>query len=183
MSLTDYALTTYRNAKNALNDDALTPAQVERLINAATDAIEAHLGRRIMARNYAEWLDGQGGSRLFLKHHPVVSISKIVIGRTDGEELDPDDYVVDMGAGIVQYDYGFTAGWQNILVEYRAGSETIPADVEQVCIELVCLMHKQAERNGIKSEKLGDYSYEMAEGDAMRNLLNQRLAGWRVFSI
>jgi len=52
----------------------------------------------------------------------------------------------------------------NVLVEYRAGFDTIPADIEQLAHEFIKTMFDQASQNmNLKSESLGDYSYTLAK--------------------
>ncbi|MEM6259680.1 MAG: hypothetical protein AAGI37_15480 [Planctomycetota bacterium] len=51
-----------------------------------------------------------------------------------------------------------------ILADYRAGFETIPADIEQVAREAVVQAFDSSYRDGsIKSESLGGYSYTLAD--------------------
>ena len=82
---------------------------------------------------------------------------------------DPDalvDYVTHWSEGMLDLQGG---NWgqmtQNIFVDYTAGYTTVPDDLESACITLASSLYHSRERDeGLKSEKLGDYSYTVAEG-------------------
>ena len=81
---------------------------------------------------------------------------------------DPDglsDYLVDWDAGMLERP-GSTwgTGSRNIFVDYTAGYATIPDDIEIAANEIVQGMFNRRKHDGVmKSEKLGDYSYTLAE--------------------
>lgn len=55
-------------------------------------------------------------------------------------------------------------GGLGVLVDYRAGFETIPADIEQVARDMAVTMFRSSFRDGsVKSESLGGYSYTLAD--------------------
>jgi len=71
------------------------------------------------------------------------------------------------GFGRVRVTGAVPAGHQYIMCDYRAGYETVPADVEYVANQLVQMayqagLHDQA----LQSENLGDYSYNLADQQA-----------------
>jgi hypothetical protein len=65
---------------------------------------------------------------------------------------------------MIYYPGGFTEGHQNLIVDFNAGYTTIPAALEQLCLELVKLKYDQSkiDRN-VSQERLGDYSYSAAD--------------------
>lgn len=69
-----------------------------------------------------------------------------------------------MGLG-TRYKSGSTPfGGLAILADYRAGYETIPADIEQVARDMAVTMFRTSYRDGsVKSESLGGYSYTLAD--------------------
>lgn len=70
------------------------------------------------------------------------------------------------GMGIGGTYGGGTApfGGLAVLVDYRAGFETIPADIEQVAREMVIMAFDGSYRDGsVKSESLGGYSYTLID--------------------
>lgn len=78
----------------------------------------------------------------------------------------------------------FERGWQNILVDYRGGFETIPDDLAMLTNELVATMWRGSTRDGnLKSENLGDYSYTLADVPALSEAQNERAMRWSTIAI
>src|SRR5579875_234108 len=82
-------LTTLANVKAYLappltttSDDAL----LTRLVTAASQFVQTWLGRTIAETAYSETRDGQGGTRLFLRNRPVVSVASLTV---DGVAIAP----------------------------------------------------------------------------------------------
>ncbi len=71
------------------------------------------------------------------------------------------DFATDTEAGILKYFGRFDRGFSNIVVRYSAGYASIPADLEQICIDLVKTYWDNRKVNtSLESEKFGDYSYK-----------------------
>ena len=67
--------------------------------------------------------------------------------------------------GRIWLSEGYAQGIQNITVRYTAGYATTPADLEQICIDLVNVYYRGRKKDmTVKSERLGDHSITMAEG-------------------
>ena len=75
------------------------------------------------------------------------------------------DYICHWSEGILERTAGrWARGSRNITVDYTAGFTTIPDDIEAACIEIATLLYSSGERDpAMKSEKLGDYAYTMAD--------------------
>jgi hypothetical protein len=70
-------------------------------------------------------------------------------------------------------------GFRAILVEYRAGYETIPSDLAQIAIEFVKAMYDESQASAVlQSESLGDYTYSLAAKMNLDAGLRMRLAAW-----
>src|ERR1051326_6704834 len=115
-------------------DDAL----IARLITDVSAAISAYLGRPALApRAYTERFDGNGRTRMFLLHYPVLQLTSLVIdneaipaaplpaaGATRGRV-----YLLAPWNGLPPgrpqaldlFELAFCKGRQNILVNYNAG--------------------------------------------------------------
>lgn len=102
------------------------------------------------------------------------------------------NYVVDYPRGIIHPTFTkfwdepkfFNAGAQSIIIKYRAGYETIPADLEQICIDLVGIYFFARKRDsGVKSEKLGDYAYVRSDEGNLPDSIKIRLSAWRRYSL
>ena len=282
MAIDDYALTTLHNAKDHLKvTDSTDDNIIERMIDAASGAIETYCGHKFLSQSYSEWYDGDGKSELFLNQYPVTDVTRVSVGIEDtvavsnsstdatratvavtstgvtlviiggasagtdtitfaaattmtaletaivalgkgwsasvqadfgtivSTELreqgargclgvqvslqmaEPDsltDYDVDWSLGILRSWSGWASGARNILVEYTAGSATVPYDIEQACLALVGVFYNRTKHDpALKSEKLGDYAYEMAVGgqsadmpDYIKSTLNRHKlhGGW-----
>lgn len=113
---------------------------------------------------------------------------------------DDGDCRIDLDRGIIKfsnhwrvpsavYGRGFahgparlSHGHQNVLIQYRAGYETIPADVQQVASEMVAVAYRLAKRGGdaaLQSESLGDYSYSLADRVKMTEQMEKVLKLYR----
>lgn len=77
--------------------------------------------------------------------------------------------------------------WGNIKVSYTAGYDPVPADLKTAICQLVSWNRSIATfGSGLKSEKIGTYTYELMTGDQMPNqlfsvqgiLANYREVGW-----
>jgi hypothetical protein len=57
----------------------------------------------------------------------------------------------------------FPSGFFPVFVQYTAGFETVPADLEQACIEIAADLYRERKQDKtITSESLGDYNYTQA---------------------
>lgn len=102
--------------------------------------------------SYSEWYDGSGSNRLFLRNVPVVSVEKVTVsGMGIGPSVNHTGagYVVDQGGrslvllsnqvnnlAPVNQQFLILAtiwqkGTQNIFVQYTAGYESVPFDIQQ----------------------------------------------------
>lgn len=99
---------------------------------------------------------------------------------------------VDM---VVERDHkaDYPTTYQGIVLEYNGGMGTIPADVEQTCVDLVQMMYQQANNTAmlLQNESLGGYSVGFATGQngigsvlkSMDDLIRDRLASYYRFPL
>ncbi len=155
-------------------DDAL----LARLVTSASQFIQAWLGRTIAQTAYTEIRNGQGGTRLFLRNRPVVSVASLTI---DGVAIQPaagpgqPGYLFD-DSSLYLCGHAFTRGQQNVAVAYTAGYAATPPDIEQACIALVALRYKERDRIGQVSKNLGGEVVSFAQKDMpadVQTLLDQ----------
>lgn len=95
------------------------------------------------------------------------------------------DFRTDTTAGILKYFGRFNRGFENIVVRYTAGYAEIPADLEQICIDLTKQYYDKRNINSdLKREKIGDYEYETGLGSStagvtsMSGDITMRLRKW-----
>lgn len=77
MALSAHALTTVEQAQYQIGDTSVPAAVVERLINAASDAIRRYCNRDFARQTVTERVAGYGSSRLVLSLTPVVEVASI----------------------------------------------------------------------------------------------------------
>ena len=128
-------------------DDAL----LQRLITAAGAFTDTWLGRPILSQDWQEIRDGTGGQRLAFANIPVTAVLSLSI---DGLAIPPAPALGTDGGGFGP-GYTFTATElalrglvftrrpQNVIVTYTAGYASVPPDLAQACIELVCRRYKE----------------------------------------
>ena len=139
-------------------DDAL----LARLITAASQFIESWLQRQIAVGDWIEVRDGNGGQRLAFANFPVSQVWSLSIdGLNIPPALSPGGITGGFGAGYVfsptelaLRGYVFTRRAQNVSVTYTAGYASVPADIAQACIELVCQRYRERTRIGEVSKSL-----------------------------
>src|SRR5579863_1128812 len=139
-------------------DDAL----LTRLITAASQFIQGWLQRQIIAGDWIELRDGNGGQRLAFANVPVTQVLSLSI---DGLVIPPAPAPGGNGGGfgagyvfspteLALRGYVFTRRLQNVVVTYTAGYATVPPDVAQACIELVAERYRERSRIGEVSKAL-----------------------------
>lgn len=153
--------TTLANLKQYLSTPTSNTADDDlfsRMITAASAFLVKYLQRDILQKSYVEQRNGNGTNRLMLRRYPVTAVSNLTIyGRDIPPSQQPgvmpgfwfDDKVVYVKG------YYMPVGFGNVMVGYTAGFEEIPADLEQVCIELVANKYKRRDRLGQDSKSIG----------------------------
>jgi hypothetical protein len=142
-------------------------AMMARLITSASSFIESWLARPIGLAHWREIRDGPGGERGYrmqLAVTPVVDVDLLnICGRqianvplvpTQQMSLNQVGYFFDATSVILRGDR-FQRGIGNVIVEYTAGYDPIPGDIEQACIEMVVRKYRERTRIGETSRSLG----------------------------
>jgi hypothetical protein len=143
-------------------------------INMVSDSIERTIRGPVAAQVFQDELhDGDGTSRISVLNTPLISLqhnsSEDVKYREDPlsdwvvleEEIGYITIKADKPWHIHLYQSVFPAGTQNVKLCYRAGYETIPGAIMQVCIEAVAEMFKQSNQG---SGRLGQSSRAITTG-------------------
>jgi hypothetical protein len=138
-------------------DDSL----IQRLITGASEWIASEIGRSILAGNVTETHSGNDTRLLFVRRPPIVSVTNLYV---DGNAIPAKssnvaDYLTGNGYVAVEsqiqlFGYLFTRGLGNIQITYRGGFNSVPADIEQACIELVGWAYREKDRLGQSSKSL-----------------------------
>lgn len=150
-------------------------AEIQALIEAASQLIEAYCGRVFAAADYTEKQDGAGREFIIIDNPPIISLSSVgFISPSDGTTETVDDAYFDYKSEIgeiqwkpsassgSQYEGCFFEGFRNIVVSYRGGYETIPYPIQRATADLVKVMFDPSlNSQAIEKEKLGEYFYQL----------------------
>lgn len=174
MALKDNALISLAEAKEHLSIPSGTTsadARLEKIINAASSAIESQTHRKLTTKSYQQIFDGAGANKVLLHQWPVQTIDAVYV---DGNSIfdansliDPSDYLLEKEIMVTYIDRTFPRGYSNVRVDYTAGYGTvsptetgdIPEDLRWACSELVAWYYNSTsnKRIGVTSKgKLGE---------------------------
>jgi len=173
-------------------------AEIDRLISAATSAIEQYVRHVYSKQTYDETVTGTSHTLLLLTNTPIVSVSAIVC-----QSSPITDYSIrDAEAGILYRQAGWASGewvgWaasggrpimgsapEEMLytVTYVAGYDlpgtadaNLPAYIEQACIETVVDWYRSAKRDdAVKSKTVGDLAITYKSPTAVQAIVEHRL--------
>jgi len=132
----------YLRIKNNGDDDLL-----ELLISSASKFIEQWCGRSFTANDYIEKFDGTNKDYHFLRNTPINEIDYVKVNDDLKEVQNYNDEMVVISST-------FLKGRINCEIGYNAGFATVPADIEQACIELVGIKYKQIETLNLSSKAI-----------------------------
>jgi len=188
---------TFLGITNNEQDDVLNM-----LIDQVSKLIETKTGRTFEQTTYTnEEYDGTGTRELKLKH--IITFTRLqknnaVDNRDDWETIDEKDYWVDTETGIItrvspfsEYedsleeanallsDSIFFKGKNRYRATYTAGYETIPDDIQYVCMSLISNINFSRKTTGLKSESLGDHRVEFQSMLDKDSYLMDILASYR----
>jgi hypothetical protein len=184
LEVRDYELTTKRAVLQYLNINDDTPESfiAVRLMKAATDFIEGQLvssdimqggfcNRRFLATDYTlAKYTGDNYRDLLLRQYPINSITTIIIDDTTefpsgASTLKDLDFYIDTETqgNIINANIWPAGDPLNLEITYNAGFTAIPFDLEMAAIGLVALKWQKKGQELMKSEKIGQYSYTLAD--------------------
>ena len=150
------ALEAYLNLDAGNADEAL----LTRLLVEVGAFIEGKVARAFAAADYSETYDGNGSSYMGLRQGPILSIASLHI---DGLPMGAASrtvvgYAFKDSAVLLTGGLKFDRGIQNVEVDYRAGYETIPPDVELAAIEGAALVYKRRGHLDMSSQAMAGWS-------------------------
>lgn len=157
-------LTTLANVKQFLEiTESSKDALLTNLIARVTRIFEAWCDRRFAQAAYQEIHDGSGRDYLMLRNDPSTLLSAVYESRDQVWDattqialanliLDKDISRVILKSGV------FAEGRQNVRVDHTAGYAIIPADVEQLAIEMVSRTFQNRKDLNVVSLSLKDGS-------------------------
>lgn len=174
-------LTTYAKVKTSLGlTDDTEQTEIARLITAASKKICQICDRDdFISAVYTEYQDGTGTNQLYVRNWPITAITSIYDDElrnfTDEAYLIASSYYFahpTMPIITLLYGLTFLKAISNVKIVYTAGYSTIPADVDDACIELVKLKYNKKGSRGVESEKIGSYSVTYSKEDIPQDILD-----------
>lgn len=154
------------------------PAQdalLAELVKRASAAVESFCQRSFMLGPRTEWRDGNGGQVMLLRDTPVVSVEAVIM---DDQSI-PVESVRLTGRCIRLREHAFRTGVSNVRIDYTAGFDALPADVEQAVIETVALNFRRRDHLDVASKALAgetvSYLIDELTPSARRILSNYRV--------
>jgi len=155
---------------------SVSDADLQVLIDASSTYIERYCDRKFeTATATDEKIDGNDLDYVFLKNNYVTSITSLTITEGDGSETS----ITVSNVGFdnsrdkcrLYFDednsssFGyFPRGFNNITVTYVYGYTTVPADIQEACVQMTRNAYSQnigGYNPAFSGEKLGDYSYTL----------------------
>lgn len=152
---------------------------IDALIPRVSAAIESYLSRRIESAAQVDLRDGNGGRSMLLREYPVTAVAAVSV---DGQAIPAGGF--DLAGWrladrmLVLEGYRFTSGIANVRIDYTAGYATVPADIEQACIETVLLALERRAHIDVSSKSLAGETVSYITADlppSARKALNQHL--------
>jgi hypothetical protein len=140
------------------------------LVSAVSTKIQNYVGYQFAQATYTRTMNGLGGDKMLLRDRPVISVSAVTVdGISVPQSAGPlmtgflfDDRFVYIrgsfyGCGWTGSIDRFNRGVQNITVTYTAGYPTVPADVQQACLEWLSSGYAMLDNNPtVRSYRAGD---------------------------
>ena len=114
------------------------------MIGVVSRQIQTFLGFNVLQASYTKAFDGQETRRFFVPDIPLVSVSSLIINGITIPRATPGKF--DLGYlnnanAIEGRGYFFTRGFQNITTTYIAGSQSVPQNIEQGCLDWMKIIY------------------------------------------
>ena len=124
------------------NSTVDTDAALAQWITGASDAFVTLTNRAcIAATQFTDTVSGDGSNSLFLRRTPIVSVQSISVGGlaipayTSGPA---QGFVLDdNGFSLVMVNGSFAIGQRNVVINYTAGYDPVPSDIQELVAEMV----------------------------------------------
>jgi hypothetical protein len=160
------------------------------------DKVKTYLGYDVETASYTLQLyDGNGTNRLYPRHIPVTTFTKLEVyegidsaGDEDWEEWTQNDeygrILIEDNGNVIYMDVAFPEGSNNIRLAYTAGysAANIPDDIDYVCKQLMSMKYLVLDKKmlGKTSESLSvggssTNTYELDEMKILKQIEHHRL--------
>ena len=152
-----------------------TDAVLRTLITAASAWMKTYLNRAILEATYTQTFDGNNQRKLFLPEYPVTQVTSVAIGT---RVLESSEWVLSGNSVALLNGARFPAEYGNVQVVWNAGYPSVPADLDQACIEMVAWRFKERSRIGQSSVNVNGEQITFQTEDAPANV-KTLMRNWR----
>lgn len=150
------------------------------LIGVVSSIVESYCNRTFEKTDYNKLYNGNGLDYIFVENYPINSITSLTEEDKNGTTTytyASTEYVFNNEGIITLRGYRFTSGLQNIRIQYNAGYQSLPKDLEYACIQFVLFLYndRRGEKLGIRYKALGDggtEAYQVGIPDKVKMVLN-----------
>ena len=131
------------------------------------------LNRTITATDHSRRFGGWGGSIWVFPEFPAISVASVRVGGVDTTPLVAEqDYYFDDKA-LYLIGSSFPRGTPgNCLVEWRAGYEVIPDDLDQSVAEMVAFLYRQRDNFTVSSKTISGEAITFIQANAPQRVLD-----------
>ena len=148
-------------------------------INAASDFIERFCNRKFISQTYIdEAYDGNGERDLYLDNFPITTLTTVKNWDAYNNTLLYTytvnlEYVLYGTEGYIHMWGGWAKGTKNYKITYIAGYAiaSVPYDLKKACADLCAFYNMNKNKIGMESERIGAYSYQLANNSEIFNSL------------
>ncbi len=156
--------------------------RIEYLIDAVSQQIETICNRVLNAADYDEVFD-MDGKEVQLNQFPINSVTTVEWGNPFGTvsrtELETTEYLRYDDLGVIRLNITLRRAEQFVRIVYNAGYETIPNDLNLVCVkDVVRSLNMTDQDTNLKSEKIGDQSYSYFSSAENDEILRSQLVNY-----
>jgi len=167
--------TTY--AKRAADLSGLNTQHLQDLLDAATGLIENYCDRTFASTAYTDTQDGTGAQWIYADNPSIISFTQVIIESPDGttETVASTNFRYEAKSGKIWFKDTSTStlgffpiGFKNIQLDYTGGFATIPAAVQQACLQVARAMYAQqggGQNAAFETEKMGEHSMKRVSAD------------------
>ncbi|MCM0760670.1 hypothetical protein M7775_19145 [Sporomusa sphaeroides DSM 2875] len=165
MALSPNALTTVAAFKAYMEldmEDISQDSTIEMTINAVSDWIEGETDRKYALAEYEKTFTGNGRQLILLDYYPVNSATVFRIMPDGNSEFTNWTLKKDMGAleakegwNGFEYTVSYAAGYVLPKDETEENARTLPAELENTCIEIVAIRMEKKNSNHLAVEVTG----------------------------
>lgn len=123
-------------------------------------------------RDAVEVLNGTGSDAMYLRQPPVggeVTLETRYSVTGDWTAVPAENWELDGRGLFCSPGFRWQRGRRNFRASYQEGFEAAPGDIQQVVLELIGATWRTRGKEGLQSERIGDYAYVNAQMGAVRS--------------